>query len=176
MGKKWKIGLWITRVLVLVALSLAVVSLHANATNEGNGGGNGGPEDNGGVQGPAGPQGPQGLPGQPGTPGNNGINGQPGKDSIVPGANGKDGSNADTRTNYWRGTDLVGDFALRLYDGKRVQVQIFDVYAFGSEPSQDVVGAGRNLMVGGRIVFKLGKSYEESELEKLKKEIAASRN
>lgn len=147
--------------LCLLLLGLATVG-YAGEGNEPDGG-TPGPQ---GPQGTQGPQGPQGPTGATGPQGSTGAQGQAG-------TNGKDGKDANSRVNYWRGTDLVGDFAIRLYDGKRVQLQAFTAYAFGSEPGQDVIGAGRNLQTGVRFVFKLGKSYEERMLEKQAADIRA---
>jgi collagen triple helix repeat protein len=52
---------------------------------------------------------------------------------------------------------------VRLYDSKRWQVQAFDSYD---------VRQGMNFAVGARIMFKLGKSYEEKLIEKTNPEIA----
>lgn len=54
-------------------------------------------------------------------------------------------------------TKYVLDGAVRLYDGKKIQVQAFDAYD---------VRHKRNFQAGVRVVYKLGKSYEEKILEK----------
>jgi len=70
-------------------------------------------------------------------------------------------------------TRLGFDTALRLYDGKRVQLQVYNIYSPSLHDKEDVIGDGRNLQYGVRFVFKLGKSYEENLLEKQAAEIKA---
>jgi len=144
---------WAVRLLLAVIIgSACAMYAQANCGND---------KDVGnGCSGGTGPQGPQGNPGANGANGTNGSNGQ----------NGKDGKDASTQ---FLGANLVGDFAVRLYDGKRIQLQAFDTYIFGSTPGSDVFGNGQNMMIGGRVVLKLGSSYEEHELEKLRREIRA---
>ena len=137
------------KIAIILALLLPFGSVaHANCGNNKNVG-NGCGENIG----PEGPQGPQGLPGV----------GEKGRD-------GKDGSNASVNEHY-REFNLVADTAVRLYDGKHVQLQAFNVYAFGRHQGDDIFGDGRNIMAGVRFVFKLGKSYEERLLEKQSKQI-----
>lgn len=136
--------------LMLTALLMSLTGLsYANCGN--------GPNDNGnGCSGNEGPQGPAGL------------NGTNGKD----GANGKDAQ----VNRHFSESNLVADTAVRLYDGKRVQWQAFNTYAFGRHHSDDVFGDGHNMQYGVRFVYKLGSSYEErriAELEKMIKTLKA---
>lgn len=122
------------------------------------------------INAPQGATGAQGVQGITGTSGTTGIQGQAGKT----GAQGATGTNGVNGTNGINGTNaavddsakLVGDVALRLYDGKRVQLQLFDAYGFSFQTNE-----GKNMMYGMRVVFKLGKSYEERQLEKLQKQV-----
>ncbi len=137
--------------IVLVAmLGLAGMS-YANCGND-NGNGNG-CSGNEGPAGPIGATGPQGTDGQAG-------------------ANGKDGRNG-TDAQVDNHAKLVLDTAIRLYDGKRVQVQAFNVYQPSRVSGQDVLGDGKNFMFGARIVLKLGSSYEERLLQAQKAQIEA---
>lgn len=72
-------------------------------------------------------------------------------------------------------TKLGMDGAIRLLDTKRWQLQAYDIYQLDTDGSHDVVGGGHNFMFGARVVFKLGKSYEEERLDAQKKEIDALR-
>lgn len=126
--------------------------------NCGNGNGNGnGCSDN---QGPQGPAGQDGLNGTNGTDGVNGTNG----------TNGKDGRNG-TDAQVDRSAKLALDAAIRLYDGKYVQLQAFNIYTPSRKDKQDVIGDGQNFMFGARVVFKLGKSYEERRIDELEKKL-----
>lgn len=146
-------------------LLMAVMSLTGTAyANCGNGNGNGN-----GCSGEQGPQGPQGPAGQNGTNGTNGTNGANGTDGVN-GTNGKDGRNG-TDAQVDRSAMLALDAAVRLYDGKYVQLQAFNIYQPSRKQSQDVLGDGRNFMFGARIVFKLGKSYEERRIDELEKKL-----
>src|SRR6267154_3294514 len=145
-------------------MGLLFLPLHAFA-NCGNDNGNGNGCSNNGAVGPQGPAGANGSNGTNGTNGNNGINGANG----ASGTNGTNGTNGKDATTSFHGTSLVLDAAVRLYDGKRIQLQAFDTYVLGSHSGQDVIGDGMNTTVGMRVVFKLGSSYEEREIAKLKK-------
>ena len=160
------------RLLVMVLLSSLVSLSYANCGNDnGNGEGCEGNTIVGsqGPTGPIGPQGPSGSNGSNGQNGSNGSNGQDGKNGNN-GKDGKDGKNGSAPDGL-NDTRLVADTALRLYDGKRVQWQVFNIYAFGSRPGQDVFGNGKNQSYGVRVIFKLGSSYEERELESLKAQV-----
>lgn len=65
------------------------------------------------------------------------------------------------------------DTALRIYDGKRVQLQAYNIFSPSMHDKEDLVGDGRNLQYGIRFVFKLGSSYEERLLEKQARGIKA---
>ena len=134
------------------------------------------PDSNGGTcnVGPeVGPQGPAGPQGSPGTNGNPGSNGQDGSNGTS-GATGKQGpqgpGHIDPRMNEAK---LGIDMAVRLYDGKRVQLQAYNIWSPSLHDKEDALGDGRNLMFGVRVVFKLGKSYEEEVLEKQANQIKA---
>jgi hypothetical protein len=114
-----------------------------------------------------------GQPGQPGQPG--GVGGQGGQGGV--GQDGLNGATGPQGVAGKNGTDaqvdnsakLVVDTAVRLYDGKYVQLQAFNTYAFDRHDAHDVSEEfhnSRNFMFGARIVLKLGKSYEERLLEK----------
>ncbi len=147
--------------IVTVLLSLASLA-YANCGNDnGNGQGCSG---NGDTVGPQGPQGPAGNNGSNGTNGTNGTNGKDGK-------TGPQGPNhIDPRMTEAR---LGIDTAIRLYDGKRVQLQAYNVWSPSLHDKEDALGDGRNLQFGIRFVFKLGKSYEEEVLEAQAKQIKA---
>lgn len=133
----------------------------ANCGND-NGNGNG-------CSGNTGPQGPQGPQGDPGHDGANGSDGAAGKD----GNNGAKGDKGDAGASAKidDSAKLVVDTAVRLYDGKYLQFQLFNVYGLDRRESHDVLGGGRNVMFGARFVVKIGKSYEQRLLEKQQKEI-----
>lgn len=141
-------------IMLLAMMSLAGVA----SANCGNGNGNGN-----GCTGPQGPQGPAGQDGLNGTNGTNGTNG-------VDGVNGKDGRDG-TDAQVDRSAMLALDTAVRLYDGKYIQLQAFNIYQPSRKQSQDVIGDGRNFMFGARVVFKLGKSYEERRIDELEKKL-----
>lgn len=128
------------------------------------------------IEGPQGPQGPAGLDGADGADGLNGTDGLNGLDGIN-GADGKDGldgrngKDASLRVE----SKLLLDTAIRLYDGKYLQVQAFNAFSIGRHRGYDLLRDGKNMFYGARVVFKLGSSYEERELQKLRKEIEALR-
>ncbi len=70
-------------------------------------------------------------------------------------------------------TRLGLDTALRIFDGKYVQVQTYNIFSPSLHMSEDAFGDGRNLQFGMRVVFKLGSSYEERLLEKQARDIKA---
>ncbi len=124
--------------------------------------------DNGNGNGCSGNQGEPGLNGANGTNGIDGANGANGANGV----NGKDGKNgSDAQVD--NSAKFVLDTALRLYDGKRVQIQAFNTYMLNRKEDKDIIGDGRNLTFGMRIVFKLGSSYEERLLEKQAGDIKA---
>lgn len=156
------------RNLILLSLLVSMTGLaYANCGN-GNGNGNGCSDSQG-------PQGEPGLNGTNGTNGTDGVNGTSGTDGKdgnngVNGSNGRDGKDGrDTSVNHEHAA--VIDTAIRLYDGKRVQLQAFNVYRLGLKPGQDIFGNGYNMMVGARVIFKLGSSYEEREIARLRKQL-----
>lgn len=157
--------------LLLVIASLASVA----SANCGNGNDNG---NGNGCSGNTGPQGPAGPTGQNGSNGTNGLNGANGSNGTngVNGANGtagKDGANGkDAQVNrHFAESNLVLDTAVRLYDGKRIQLQAFNVYALGRHQGDDIFGDGHNMQYGMRVVVKLGKSYEERRIEELERKL-----
>lgn len=91
---------------------------------------------------PAGPTGPQGVPGI-------GVPGAAGRD-------GHDGKDAESHTRVIAGVDV------RLLDYQHLSLHAFNDYN---------VRDGRNDSIGARIVIKLGESYEEREMAKMKKQI-----
>ncbi len=158
----------------LTLVTLAILGLstlgYANCGND-NGNGNG-CSGNTGPQGPQGPQGPVGLNGTNGSNGANGSNGTNGANGSngTSGVNGKDGRNG-TDAQVDRSAKLALDAAIRLYDGKYVQVQAFNIYLPSRKNNQDVIGDGTNFMFGARVVFKLGRSYEERRIDELEKKL-----
>lgn len=140
-------------ILFLMLMGLTGMA-YANCGND-NGNGNG-------CSGDVGPQGPAGLKGTNGTNGVNGINGKNGVD-------GKNGTNAQIDDS----AKLALDTAVRLYDGKRIQFQLFNIYQPSRKDKQDVLGDGKNFMFGARIIVKLGSSYEERQNEELKHQLEA---
>ena len=161
---------------IILGISFIVLALHTwSHADDGDDGNSNGYSKEQGIQGPAGPQGMQGAQGPQGAAGKNGTNGVNGVNGTngLNGTNGKDGKNGSDANAQWKGTDLAADVAVRLFDTKYVQVQAYDTYVFGSEPSQDVLGAGHNQTIGTRVIFKIGKSYEERRLEAQEREIKA---
>lgn len=61
-------------------------------------------------------------------------------------------------------TKLSVEGVVRLYDGKRITLEMFDNYD---------VNHSRNFMAGTRITLKLGKSYTEKLIDKQQKQIEA---
>lgn len=134
-----------------------------------------------GDQGDVGPQGPQGIAGQDGLNGIDGLDGYtpikgtdyfdgaPGVDGVI-GAQGEKGNTGDEGKTGKQGEqgiqglpgkglkdriELIGE--VRILDTKKTS---WSVYA-----GQDV--NNRASIVGAKVVFKLGSSYEQRELEKL---------
>lgn len=125
-----------------------------------------------GDQGDVGPQGPQGIAGQDGLNGVDGINGLNGIDGAIgpqgekgnmgdKGDEGKTGKQGEQGPQGLQGKglkdriELIGE--VRILDTKKTT---WSVYA-----GQDV--NNRASIVGAKVVFKLGSSYEQRELEKL---------
>lgn len=94
-----------------------------------------------GRPGPRGPQGPAGPRGPQGEAGINGLNGTNGQD-------------ASTETKVLLSSDV------RIWDLKHASLYFFDNYNWFER---------HNDSFGVRVSFKLGTSYEEREIEKLRK-------
>lgn len=142
------------KLLLTLAISLVAGFASANCGN--------GPNDVG--NGCSGNVGPAGVDGINGTNGTDGINGSNGADGVNA-KDGTDGKDASARVMP------VLDLALRVYDGKYIQLQAFNVVHLKDRNHR--AGAGSTeFMAGARIVIKLGSSYEEREIEKLKKLLA----
>jgi Collagen triple helix repeat (20 copies) len=157
---------WTIRILVVVILS-AMLSMVVYGEE--------GDQEETPVTGPAGPQGlqgprgPQGFPGQQGQPGwqgpmglqgYDGANGISGKDGI----NGKDGAVGPAGvSSVVPAVDPRIDVEIREYDAKHWAVSSY--VSFGIQ-----TGTSRYI-VGQRLVLKLGKSSEQREIDKLRKEI-----
>jgi Collagen triple helix repeat (20 copies) len=162
----------------LVFLTLMFITTGAYA-NCGNGGSNGEGCESGGTVGPTGPQGPAGINGTDGTNGANGHNGSNGSNGTS-GTNGQTGAQGPTGTAGANGTNgingvdataqarLLGELDIRIIDTQHFSLYAFDSYHFNDQPGQDVVLDGRNAFYGAKFVVKLGKSYEEREIDKLK--------
>jgi hypothetical protein len=155
---------WTVRILVVVILS-AMLSMVVYGEEGGDQEetfltGPTGPQ---GLQGPIGPQGFTGQPGQQGlagSRGSNGINGIDGKDGI----NGKDGAVGPAGvSSVVPAVDPRIDVEIREYDAKHWAVSSY--VSFGIQ-----TGTSRYI-VGQRLVLKLGKSSEQREIDKLRKEI-----
>ncbi len=138
-----------TKLVGLLLLGLSM-PLMANCGND-NGNGNG-------CSGNTGPQGPAGLNGTNGKDGLNGVQGVAGPDKLDP-----------RMTEARFGIDT----AVRLLDTKHFQVQAYNVYSPSMHDKEDVIGDGRNLQYGVRLVFKLGRSWEEELIDKQAKQLAA---
>lgn len=162
-----------TALAFVITMFILTGSVYANCGN-GNENGNG----NGcqGGQGSVGPQGPQGNPGQNGSNGNDGANGSNGADGKD-GNTGAKGDKGDTGASAKvdDGAKLVVDAAIRLYDGRWLQLQLFNMYGLDQREHHDVLGGGRNLVFGARLVFKPWKSHEERLLERQQRDIDALR-
>lgn len=130
--------------------------------NCGNGGDNGnGCSGNSGSQGPQGPEGPAGKDGQNGVNGTNGTNGTNGNNGV----NGAIGPQNPIKSM------LIAGLEVRLFDTKRLSLFAFDDYQLDPQPSHDLFSGARNNSYGARLVIKLGSSYEEREIEKLRNEL-----
>ncbi len=131
-------------------LALAIPALADNDHNDGNGN-----DDcvHSGNCSDTGPQGPKGDKGDKGDKGNTGPQGPKG-DKGSQGTDGQDGRDLNAETAV--GVEAV----LRLYDGKHTTLELFDAYD---------IRARRNHFAGLRFTFKLGKSYEQKERERLEK-------
>lgn len=137
--------------------------------------------------GPRGPKGDKGDTGQPGDPGQNGRDGAPGQDGRdgEPGSNGRDGAPGQNGEQGPKGdkgdkgnsgekgksgkdgkdglngedarlrTQVIGEIGVRLFDTRRFQGQIYNAYD---------MRAKHNAQVGIRVLYKLGRSYEERAL------------
>lgn len=82
------------------------------------------------------------------------------------GNNGRDGvqdlSSVENGLYESRETKIGVEGVLRIYDAKKYTLELYDTYD---------AKHGKNFFFGGRITYKIGKSYEEREMVKLKKEI-----
>ena len=112
---------------------------------------------NDGVSGNDGTDGKDGINGQSGTngtDGRNGVNGDDGKE----GQQGKDGKDVDGKAlSRLKQTKYIAGVEVRLWDTKRTAGYFMDYYD---------VRANHNFMIGGKVVIKLGTSYEEREVIK----------
>lgn len=116
----------------------------------GSNGRDGAPGQNGsnGEQGPRGDKGNNGNDGAQGPKGDKGNSGENG----AKGKSGKDGLNGeDARLR----TQVIGEIGVRLFDTRRFQGQIYNAYD---------MRAKHNAQVGIRVLYKLGRSYEELAL------------
>lgn len=121
-----------------------------------------------GQNGEQGPKGDKGNNGNDGKDGNNGQNGEKGDkgdkgdkgNKGVSGANGKDGKNFRARTQ------IIGEVGVRVFDTKRFQGQIFNAYDLRQ---------GHNAQAGVRLLYKLGKSYEEQKIIAQERELVILR-
>lgn len=117
--------------------------------------------DKQGPPGPAGPPGPSGPPGasgpagKPGSPGTAGVAGPAGAAGAPGQASASDPDPGDNSLFYGVGTDV------RFYDAKHYGLHATYVHDFNH---------GINA-VFGIVAIKLGSSYEEREIAKLKKQI-----
>jgi hypothetical protein len=93
---------------------------------------------------PKGDKGDKGDPGQDGEDGTNGKDGQAGKDGQSCG--------------YQNRTGVGVEAVVRVHDGRRTTVEVFDAYD---------MRARRNHFLGIRGTLKLGKSWEQRERERL---------
>jgi hypothetical protein len=122
-----------------------------------------GPQGPQGIQGPIGPQGPMGPIGPKGTTGTNGSNGVNGA-SGTNGTNGKNGAMGAPGTSANMSTDTSLGVGLRIMDEKYASVMLYDKYSLRDT---------HNSEIGAMIMFKIGTSYEEREINKLKKLLGA---
>ncbi len=63
-------------------------------------------------------------------------------------------------TDCHQKTKYIGEVGVRLFDSKLMNFQVFDAYNFRDN---------HNDMIGARLNFKVGKSYEEKMIEELRK-------
>jgi len=94
------------------------------------------------------------IPGEPGPQGEPGTQGNPG----IAGPQGAAGNPGTNATDESLATSVALDGALRLFDSKYLEGQLFSTYD---------ARHGRLSMAGARVVLKLGRSYEEKMLERL---------
>ncbi len=104
-----------------------------------------------------------GLNGADGHDGVNGVNGQDGAKGET-GNNGKDGLNGrDGRDASVPAIDPRLDVEIREFDSRHWSMSSFASFGMQSGTSRYIVGQ--------KLVLKLGKSHEEKELDKLRKEL-----
>ena len=73
-------------------------------------------------------------------------------------------SNLDSRVDQLEKVKVMADLNVRILDTKKYTVGFFDMYDGTNQ---------RNFAFGARLTYKLGKSYEEKQLEKQQKQIEA---
>jgi hypothetical protein len=137
---------WLVRLLVVCILG---VSLAIIAKADGDEDGTSGPQGPQGIQGVQGPVGPAGIAGQPGASGKAGATGAQG--TMGPQGPTRDASAVDPRL----------DVEVREYDAKR--------WALSSYASFGMQASTSRYVVGQRLTVKLGQSYEQREIAKLRK-------
>lgn len=120
-----------------------------------------------GATGATGTQGIQGVAGINGSDGKNGVNGQDGKDvdpTLVTkfqndiNCNSNAINEMNNRVNDLEKTQTIISGEIRLYDGKKITVSTFIDYTTTRQMVEKA---------GVKIVYKMGKSTEEKELEKV---------
>jgi hypothetical protein len=164
-----------TKMVMLAGLLLLPITAMGDCGN-GNGNGNGcsgqgtvGPQGPAGPQGPIGPQGPQGPQGAQGNAGTNGTNGSVGPTGATsasgtqgaPGAQGVQGPQGPAAEINVPAIDPRLEVEIREYDSRHWSLSSFGSFGMQSGTSRYIVGE--------KLTLKLGKSYEEREIDRLKR-------
>lgn len=127
---------------------------------------------NTGATGSQGIQGLQGVAGQAGQAGVNGLNGVNGQDGAkgdtgaegkqgVQGNKGEQGVKGDTGKGLENRVELIGD--IRVFDTRKWSGDVYGGYDINNKVS----------IVGAKITYKIGTSYEEREIQKIKQQLNA---
>ena|ERR1700676_4879687 len=138
---------YLVRVLVAIVLVAGTICLARADDDEI------GPQGPQGIQGVVGPIGPKGAMGA------NGANGVTGAKGVA-GNTGTTGAQGVAGTSANMSTDMSLGIGFRIADEKYASVVVYDKYSLRDTHNNEV---------GTMIMFKIGTSYEEREIAKLKK-------
>jgi hypothetical protein len=90
-----------------------------------------------------------------------GEDGEDGQDGVN-GTNGLNGIDGRNGIDYNHRTGVGVEGVVRLYDGKRTSLELFDTYD---------VRARYNHFFGARFTVKIGKSYQDRRIEELERQV-----